>query len=56
MTIIRQRLPESVFDKVFVFVLSLLEQKGLFGFGERSYRGDDRDLRRQIRSPERRRR
>jgi len=29
MTIIRQRLPESVFDKVFVFVLSLLEQKGL---------------------------
>ncbi len=29
MTIIRQRLPESVFDKVFVFVLSLLEAKGL---------------------------
>src|SRR5665647_1552826 len=29
MTIIRQRLPESVFDKVFVFVLRLLEQKGL---------------------------
>jgi transposase len=29
MTIIRQRLPESVYDKVFVFVLSLLEQKGL---------------------------
>ena len=29
MTIIRQRLPESVFDKVFVFVLGLLEQKGL---------------------------
>lgn len=29
MTIIRQRLPESVFDKVFVFVLSLLEEKGL---------------------------
>ncbi|MGD0260977.1 MAG: transposase [Verrucomicrobiota bacterium] len=29
MTIIRQRLPESVFDKVFVFVLSLLEQIGL---------------------------
>jgi hypothetical protein len=29
MTIIRQRLPESVFDKVFVFVLSLLEDKGL---------------------------
>src|SRR6266581_364120 len=29
MTMIRQRLPESVFDKVFVFVLSLLEQKGL---------------------------
>jgi len=29
MTIIRQRLPESVFDKVFVFVLSLLEQTGL---------------------------
>ncbi len=29
MTIIRQRLPESVFDKVFVFVLSLLEDHGL---------------------------
>ena len=29
MTIIRQRLPEAVFDRVFVFVLSLLEQKGL---------------------------
>jgi transposase len=29
MTLIRQRLPESVFDQVFVFVLSLLEQKGL---------------------------
>ena len=29
MTMIRQRLPESVFDKVFVFVLSLLEQKRL---------------------------
>jgi transposase len=29
MTIIRQRLPEAVFDKVFVFVLGLLEQKGL---------------------------
>ena len=29
MTIIRQRLPESVFDQVFVFVLSLLEQQGL---------------------------
>ena len=29
MTIIRQRLPESVFDKVFVFVLSLLEKQGL---------------------------
>ena len=29
LTIIRQRLPESVFDKVFVFVLSLLEQNGL---------------------------
>src|SRR5450755_4181264 len=29
MTIIRQRLPEPVFDKVFVFVLSLLESKGL---------------------------
>jgi transposase len=29
LTIIRQRLPESLYDKVFVFVLSLLEQKGL---------------------------
>ena len=29
MTMIRQRLPESVFDKVFVFVLSLLEEEGL---------------------------
>jgi transposase len=29
MTIIRQRLPESVFHEIFVFVLSLLEQKGL---------------------------
>jgi transposase len=29
MTIIRQRLPESVFDKVFVFVLRLLVEKGL---------------------------
>jgi transposase len=29
MTIIRQRLPEPVFDKVFVFVLSLLEKQGL---------------------------
>src|SRR5258706_10218586 len=29
MTIIRQRLPASLFDKVFVFVLSLLEQHGL---------------------------
>lgn len=29
MTIIRQRLPESVFDKMFVFVLELLEQRGL---------------------------
>jgi transposase len=29
MTIIRQRLPEPVFDKVFVFVLSLLEDQGL---------------------------
>ena len=29
MTIIRQRLPEAVFDQVFVFVLSLLEEKGL---------------------------
>lgn len=29
MTIIRQRLPELVFDKVFVFVLGLLETKGL---------------------------
>jgi transposase len=28
MTMIRQRLPESVFDKVFVFVLNLLEQQG----------------------------
>jgi len=31
MTMIRQRLPESVFDKVFVFVLRLLEEKGLLG-------------------------
>ena len=31
MTIIRQRLPEPVFDKVFVFVLSLLEDRGLLG-------------------------
>jgi transposase len=31
MTIIRQRLPELVFDRVFIFVLSLLEQKGLLG-------------------------
>jgi transposase len=31
MTMIRKRLPESVFDKVFVFVLGLLEQKGLLG-------------------------
>jgi transposase len=29
MTIIRQRLPELVFDKVFRFVLGLLEQRGL---------------------------
>src|ERR1700678_189390 len=29
MTIIRQRLPEPVFAKVFVFVLSLLEDQGL---------------------------
>jgi transposase len=29
MTIIRQRLPEAVFDQVFVFVLSLLEKQGL---------------------------
>jgi transposase len=29
MTIIRQRLPEAVFDRVFVFVLSLLRDKGL---------------------------
>jgi transposase len=29
MTIIRQRLPEWAFDKVFVFVLSLLEQAGV---------------------------
>lgn len=29
MTIIRQRLPEAVFDQVFVLVLSLLEKKGL---------------------------
>src|SRR5260221_697138 len=29
MTIIRKRLPESVFDKMFVFVLSLLEKQGL---------------------------
>src|SRR5213594_2253942 len=29
MTIIRQRLPESVFDSVFTFVLALLEKKGL---------------------------
>lgn len=29
MTMIRQRLPELVFDKVFVFVLSLLEDQGL---------------------------
>jgi transposase len=29
MTIIRQRLPESVFDAVFTFVLALLETKGL---------------------------
>jgi transposase len=29
MTVIRKRLPESVFDKVFVFALSLLEQQGV---------------------------
>jgi len=29
MTMIRQRLPESVYEKVFVFVLSMLEQQGL---------------------------
>src|SRR5262249_28666133 len=29
MTIIRQRLPESVFDEVFAFVLALLDKKGL---------------------------
>src|SRR6185503_4621508 len=29
MTMIRQRLPELVFDKMFLFVLSLLEDKGL---------------------------
>src|SRR5438094_9709147 len=29
MTIIRQRLPERVFDKVFVFVLTLLQDQGL---------------------------
>lgn len=29
MTIIRQRLPELIFDKVFRFVLSLLDEKGL---------------------------
>jgi transposase len=29
MTMIRQRLPESVYDKVFVFVLGMLEEKGL---------------------------
>lgn len=29
MSVIRQRLPESVFDEVFTFVLGLLEQKGL---------------------------
>jgi transposase len=29
MTMIRQRLPESVFDRVFVFVLGLLQEKGL---------------------------
>ena len=29
MTMIRKRLPESVYDKVFVFVLGMLEQKGL---------------------------
>jgi transposase len=31
MTIIRQRLPEAIFDQVFVFVLGLLEEKGLLG-------------------------
>lgn len=29
MTIIRQRLPEAIFEQVFVFVLRLLDQKGL---------------------------
>ena len=29
MTMIRQRLPETVYDKVFVFVLGLLEKQGL---------------------------
>jgi transposase len=29
MTMIRKRLPESVYDRVFVFVLGMLEQKGL---------------------------
>jgi transposase len=29
MTIIRQRLPEAVFEKVFVFVLALLEEQGV---------------------------
>lgn len=29
MTIIRQRLPELVFDQVFRFVLGLLDEKGL---------------------------
>jgi transposase len=29
MTVIRQRLPEAVFDQVFVFLLSLLQRKGL---------------------------
>src|SRR6267154_1851911 len=29
MTMIRKRLPELVFDKVFIFVLSLLEEQGL---------------------------
>ena len=29
MTMIRKRLPESVYDKVFVFVLGMLEQQGL---------------------------
>src|SRR5262249_50954522 len=29
MTMIRKRLPEAVFDKVFLFVLELLEKKGL---------------------------